>query len=419
MQLPKIAEACKIQTSEDEKVRRVFQCHTNNENFLNIEGLYPDTGTLNFRPNSSVIKTLPTNLFEKFSNIETLVMNDVHLEELQKRIFLDAKHLKILSFERNRLTRLRENTFSGATLLDTIKLGKNNISSIEPETFNGLENLRILDLSRNDLHLLLENTFEGLTSLEEIDLSFNHLETLPKHIFSSSHLIKVVKIFKNNLKTFEINLPNDRNFCYLNVDNNSINYFSLTFTQLTASDDDTQTDCTTYGIHAENNAIDHFYVTKESMAVNLFVLNNNRLNNIENVTQITALTKLDLSNNPRLTDEDLIELKNAKKIQGLTLKQLNLTRLDIDIFSHFGQLTELDVSNNLLEEVDFAAFSDGLSDFYKLNLANNQITSLNVDKLLEKFPNISYLNIRGNRLTRNHLNDILAALNGKSITVIQ
>lgn len=226
----------------------------------------------------------------------------------------------------------------------------------------------------------------------------------------------MIKLFKNHLKTFDINLPTDRNFCYLNVDNNSINYFSLTFTQLTATDDDTQS-CTTYGIHAASNEIEHFYVTKESTAVNLIVLNDNRLNDIENVTQITRLTKVDLSNNPMLTEEALMNLKTAKNIQSLTLKWLNLTRLEI--VRGLNYLTELDVSNNLLEDVDFTVFKNGLTDFYKLSLANNRITTLDVEKLLEKFPNISYLNVKGNHLTRTHLNDILAVLNGKSVTVIQ
>lgn len=413
-----IVKGCEVQTSEDNKVTRVSNCRTNVENFMsNIEGQFPETTSLNFRPNTSVVSILPSTIFTKFPKIESLVMNAVGLEEIRHGSFLDANHLKILSLERNILTRFDEETFKGATNLETIKLGRNNISSIDKQAFNGLQTLKVLDLSRNDLQMIEEGIFQGLTSLEVIDFSFNHLETLPKLLFTSSPNIKVIKLFKNHLQTFDINLQADRNFCYLNIDNNSINYFSLTFIQLTATaDDDT---CTSHGIHASNNEIEYFYVTKESMAVNLIALNGNRLNNIENLTQIMALTKVDLSNNPLLTEEALKDLKHAKNIRGLSLKGINLTRLDKRTLGTLKNLSELDVSNNSLETIDFMVFADGLKDFYKLNLANNRITTIDVDKLLEKFPNISYLNIKGNLLTRSHLNSIVSTLNRKNVTVMQ
>ncbi|XP_063695516.1 leucine-rich repeat-containing protein 15-like [Culicoides brevitarsis] len=417
LQLPRLVRGCQLQNSEDRKTTRAFNCLENDENSLILEENYPETTILNFRPNASSIKTFPSTIFEKFSKLESIVMSSVGLENIERGSFHAAGSLKMLNLEKNRLQKIIDESFQGARALKLLKLNKNNISSIEEKAFSGLESLTELDLSRNDIEFLPENVFRDISTLEKVDLSFNKLQTVPKNVFSSSPNLKSIKIFKNYLHTFDVNLASDRTFCYLNVDNNSINYFSLTFTRLIEATSD-DIDCTLYGIHASHNEIQHFYVSRESTAVNLIAINGNRLKNLQNVTLLPALTKLDIGNNPELAEDALNDgLKLSRGIQSLSLKELNLTRLDPEVFLKLSKLTELDLSKNQLTNLDLNVFPDGLTDFYKLNLANNHLTSLDVEKLQEKFPNLTFLNIKGNQFTRNQLKSILEAL--KNVTVIQ
>ena len=98
--------------------------------------------------------TLPSDVYEKFSN------------------------LKNLRVELTDLTSLSENDTQGLHNLKNLYLGNNNLSTITDNALNNLPWLKLLYLNGNKLKQLPSSIFEKLGNLERLWLNDNHLTEL-------------------------------------------------------------------------------------------------------------------------------------------------------------------------------------------------------------------------------------------------
>lgn len=125
---------------------------------------------------------LPTGIFEKFENMEkimilttmgfkilnttyfdkkiTLVlMKNTDLEEIGENAFVGLSQLTILSLNYNRISKVHKNAFRDLVKADKIEMVSNNIESLDDETFKNNVNLRLLLLYNNKIKVR-EKLFE-------------------------------------------------------------------------------------------------------------------------------------------------------------------------------------------------------------------------------------------------------------------
>ncbi len=125
------------------------------------------------------------------------------------------------------------------------------------------------------------------------------------------------------------------------------------------------------------------------------------IKSLEGLPQLSALTNLDISNNPLIIDK---EVNSCGAVLGKTLKKLNLSNTGLsqpnaypDALKHFTALTELNLSNNNLTAVNL----EKQEKLEKLNLSNN--SALNGNFLLsENNTVLTELNLSNTGLPNNH-----------------
>jgi internalin A len=106
------------------------------------------------------------------------------------------------------------------------------------------------------------------------------------------------------------------------------------------------------------------------------------------ISELTRLTKLDLSNN------EFTEIKSLENLTQLTKLDLKGNKItEIKGLKNLTQLTELHLSNNKITEIKGL---ENLAQLTELYLSNNQLAEI---KGLEKNTQLSFLNLSKNKLT--------------------
>ncbi len=114
-------------------------------------------------------------------------------------------------------------------------------------------------------------------------------------------------------------------------------------------------------------------------------LNNNNLSNISPLSGLISLRELELSYNPNINLNNLIEFKNLLEL-NLSFNQIS----DITNLKQLKKLKELNLSNNRIADIRILS---ELEELEELNLANNNITNI---EPLKNLKNLKRLNLRNN-----------------------
>ncbi len=154
-----------------------------------LEELHPDvfeglSRLRNLQISSSQLKRLPDGVFDSLGNLEGLFIAYNPLSELPSNAFSSMSSLRILSLDSNRLTRLPTGVFDGLSQLEQLWMRGNGLTAIPDGTFDELSQLEVLWFDQNRIAELPEDTFKGLASLRILDLDDNQISELPEGIFS-------------------------------------------------------------------------------------------------------------------------------------------------------------------------------------------------------------------------------------------
>ncbi|XP_034664403.1 insulin-like growth factor-binding protein complex acid labile subunit [Drosophila subobscura] len=217
----------------------------------------------------------------------------------------------------------------GAEKLAIVLLADNLLGELEDKNFIGAGNLQFLFLNRNKIRNLETDTFDGLQRLQYLDISENQLEELPPRIFDDLESLQTVILAHNLLTTIAGDL-----FAY----NPHLHSVSLHTNRLEDLEE-----------HA-------FRVGKQH-----------------------RLHSLDLSHNARLTV--LLLNLNASR---LMVRNCSLDRVNL-----YGSVTEVDLSDNRVQELYFPA-SETLEC---LVLRNNSLIQM---ASLTRVPRLRHLDVADN-----------------------
>ncbi|XP_031622956.1 toll-like receptor 6 [Contarinia nasturtii] len=287
-----------------------FRCSNYQRNVLNY---YP--GTIDFR--SCRFPKLERNFFQQFPRMHTFIISNLGLEELDAKMFGEARNVSNLILSQNSLKEIPAFLLVNAKRLKYADFSNNSIERIDRLGFTDAYSLEVLDLSRNAISEIDRETFIDLTNLKSLNMSYNKIKKIDPQAFNMNNLLTL------NLSNNEVIGLDENTF------NQTINLKSLDLS---------------------NNFIGDLAVGIFSFMPNLEYLNLRRTNlsdiKFGTFSHQHKLILLDLSeNNLKKLDFSLF-MPIMHDLQSLELDENQL--IDLDGFSNslFPQLRTLDIKHN-------------------------------------------------------------------------
>ncbi|KAJ7330044.1 hypothetical protein JRQ81_016218 [Phrynocephalus forsythii] len=280
--------------------------HTNCvcKNLQSIPKGFPgNTQLLDLRQNE--FHSIPKGSFPNLSNLTSLHLQNCKIATLQPGAFQDLKNLIYLYLSNNNISSLDAAVFKGLTQLTYLYLDHNGFTQMPEGVFRLLPNLLALHLQHNSIRLMSENAMTGMEKLrwlyltgnciaqvppkalthakmlEKLHLDENSLPEVPTKSLSGLPMLSELKLSKNPIKHIGDGafLPVARSLQHLYLDN-------LGLEQISAG-----------AFAGLGPRIKNFYLEK------------NKMNNMPDLRNFTALEAINLSDVPFLCDCQLLPLR--------------------------------------------------------------------------------------------------------------
>lgn len=290
----------------------------------------------------------------------------------------DYKWPGTVDFENCHFPQLNRNYFALFPSMHKFIISDVGLEVLSIKVFSEAKNVTHLIADRNQITEIPSHIFFNANRLEFLDFSQNRIRTIHKSAFEGANNLKILNLSQNAIAALEENLfENLEMLKLLNVSHNNISQIDLT-----------------------------------SLSASLVVLDlsNNNLSNLERVFEKTTKLKyLNLAFNP-IGNLKIETFAYMPDLQHLILRRTNISDIELGTFSHHGKLVSLDLSDNLLQKLDFSLFIPILPEMKSLSLARNQLSELSgfENKL---FPELILFDIKGNNFNCSYLQSFLKAHN--------
>lgn len=337
----------------------------------------------------SNLTTIPSDTFNLFPNLETLVSH-ADIQMVTRKTFHNARRLVMLNFGfNNRLTRLETRLFKYASTLEYIDMGDNEIAAVEDEAFHGLSHLKTLYLEENSIEILTNATFHGAQNLQFLSLSRNQIFEIGNGTFARMSKLKNLLLNGNQIDSLA-NL-------FDGLD--SIERLDLSINLIAVIEDGVFDKLK--NLKVLELGFNRLTTLPESIFDGLpnlstLFLASNGLQNIDYLNS-TRLKMLDLSYNP-LTTLESNAFSDVLNLKSLELRGCNLDELADDQFTELIHLELLDLSENNLSSMELTVF-DPLDNLQILKLEATQMTDVaNFTEMKNLMPAISFINLSHNNI---------------------
>ncbi|KAF5305510.1 hypothetical protein FQA39_LY01601 [Lamprigera yunnana] len=331
--------------------------------------------------------------------------------------FHTLKHLQILDLSGNGIKAIEEGIFEGCENLQELYLNRNSFYSVPITSLNGPRALKILELRNNRIDGLKQMSFYNQQYLEQVDLSYNLISTIESGSLQNLEKLLVLKLAHNKLKKFNSDVFHGAdNLQHLDLGQNIITEFPevalKVFPHLTY-------------LNLSSNLIQNLDNNMLTSLVNLQDLDLSR-NSIANIVPGTflglkQLKHLDISVNSLRTIEDdafeglnnletlrlndnnilLIPASAIGRLPKLNTLQLDYNRvaaLSAEIFKSIADQTKtLVIAKNVVRELPTATFQY-FQQLEYLDLSRNLIANLNSDALVGLENTLKQLHLSQNRI---------------------
>ncbi|XP_052872218.1 uncharacterized protein LOC128277747 [Anopheles cruzii] len=307
----------------------------------------------------TTLQSLPDGLLQDLANLETLNMFGNRLQRLQS--LSGSPRLKTIDVSGNELTVLPTDLFGGLTHLETVQLHYNRITELPDGLLQDQTQLRSISLANNQLTTLPATLFLATTALTALDLSGNRLAALPPNLLQRQAGLQELRLSRNALSG---ELPDAllRNTTQLRV-------LDLT---------DNQLETINKNVFASLSALEELHMSHNRL----------RVIDLYAFREQSVLRMLSLSHN------NLSFYEGDKSIAYVDGKALLIHRTPFDTIK---KLTHLDLSHNALRTV-FATFADFMPLLERLNLARNNVTTIDFGDFVFSSKKLQELDLRGNKL---------------------
>jgi len=173
---------------------------------------------------------IPEKSFDKLSNLISLKLTGLGIENIHKDIFKSMTKLEVLSIQNTNLKSLDSNLFINQAALTDLNLSNNKIEALPVGIFTNLVNIGTkaadgIRLHNNNIQRLNSNSFGQHPNLQYLTFSDNKINEIQRGIFSKFSTKMTSVTFSNNLcidNSFfsDDNFADDESFelCYQNWD---------------------------------------------------------------------------------------------------------------------------------------------------------------------------------------------------------
>ncbi|XP_034768959.2 carboxypeptidase N subunit 2-like [Acipenser ruthenus] len=310
---------------------------------------------------------------EGLNNLLSLDLSENSLQEMPLGFFQTPLRLVWLNIAKNRLKILPKSIFRPLEKLTYLDLSDNSLD-LHNHTFEGLISLNTLSLSGNRLKSIPTNIFDAVPKLQGLDLSNNFLTHLPEGFLSNHHNMSDLILNNNNLTHSVLPaLQSLSNLNYLYLSGNSISTLPLfPFAKLRRL----------VKLLLSNNSIsalpDGFLAGLNQLS--MLDLSGNSLASLpEHVFQ--GSSQLEYLHLDRNSFSKPPLLSGLHKLQELTMCCCQITLWPEEVaISHLGALELIDLSKNLIAELDSVVVTNN-THLKKVLLTDNPICSMSSSML--------------------------------------
>lgn len=325
---------------------------------------------------NSFIDNIHPKAFEGLYELYSVNLTNSGLTVLHPDTFAENRKLRLLSLDANDLSQMQQNVapFNGYMLkapsVEELSLSRCNLKTLLPTAFTRLESIIFINLANNDLQSLPPNLFDKVTNIEELELSSNKISTLPKNIFNHTSLAILTLKYNQIESKLDFATPEIQklDLSFNNISNINSNMFNK-LTGLTT-------------LILKGNGIKKIHQTS------LFPLKYLRqidlsFNDLEQVsaTLFMANKELDvirLNDNYRLKTlplEGFACESGRFNVYLFDLQNCDISELGDDTFRNMPRMTSLNLAWNNIETLT-KEFFKSMTTLIELNLSNNVISEL-------------------------------------------
>ncbi|KAK8622615.1 hypothetical protein V6N13_117524 [Hibiscus sabdariffa] len=343
---------------------------------------------------NSYVQELPDSI----GNLRSLEVLDLSYSNLRGSIpasFANLTQLKYLDLHSNSLTGPILSSFSHFKHLTYLDLSENNLVGQISDTVGNLTNLVHLSLSLNNLSGLLPVSALNLPQVQFVDLSGNELVgPLPCRVSGLSLLAELYlddNFLSGRVPSWLFSLPS---LAVLSLHNNRLTGFIHQFDKVAPLK----------SVDLSNNEIEGPIPVSCFQLVNLtdLDLSSNNLSGsfeLDNLSNLSTLESLDLSNNPLLS---FTSVSNGNyylpHLFGLNLSYCNASEFP-NFVRNLAGLTDLDLSYNRIRVIEADMFVK-LKNLESLDLSHNKPLSLsNKNNLTLVLPYLHTLSLSSCNIT--------------------
>lgn len=350
----------------------------------------------------STIQNVNPTAFEGLSELYAVNLTNVGLDMIHPDTFADNKKLRMLTLRGNDLHAMQKKIspfvsyMIKSSSIEELDISNCNLKQLLPTAFNKLPQVVYINLADNQLKTLPVDIFNKVETIEELDLSSNAIERLPSAIFNKTSLT-ILSLRYNEISSG------------LDFGTQNIQKLDLSYNKITNVNNvmfDSMPGLTS--LILKGNSIRKIHQAAFHPLVDLRHIDLS-FNDLEQVSSLMFLTNLDLdvvriNDNPRLkklplegfecekgsfgvyffdaSNCDLSELGDSTfatmpELTTLNLAWNNVENLGKNIFSYCKKLIELDLSNNLLTQLEDLIFLRNL-ELRKVSKTVHQSQSKNV-----------------------------------------
>ncbi|XP_072519951.1 leucine-rich repeat neuronal protein 3 [Salminus brasiliensis] len=155
---------------------------------------------LSFHLEENRISNLHDNSFSHLPNLQELYVNHNLLSMISPGAFQGLGNLLRLHLNSNQLRVIRPEWFLALTQLEILMMGENPIARIQDMNFRPLSNLRSLVLARINLTEIPDNALVGLHNLESISFYDNRFTKVPQVALRKVQSLKFLDLNKNPIE---------------------------------------------------------------------------------------------------------------------------------------------------------------------------------------------------------------------------
>ncbi|XP_063626474.1 toll-like receptor 3 [Cydia splendana] len=313
----------------------------------------------------NAISSIPNNYFRQFPDLLHLDLSHNYIKSFDILTFEGITQLQKLYVSDNEITKLGV-VFARFEFMKELVLDHNYLTSLEESNFDKMSKLEKLNISSNTLASIGDASFNHLVELQELDLSNNTISTITKPIFQHNTNLQSLDISSNKITKIEPGSFEGKSIEDFKVHNNPIagSLIKNTF----------------QGICVDKLDLSSANVTE--LGPELFEgqfqslnFSRNFISKIHKTTfyKLELLTELDLSYN-QLQDIEF-DTSNLYNLSYFYINNNKIKKIRNDTFKSLTALKVVDLSNNAIENIEILSFQN-LKELESLNLNNNPLVEV-------------------------------------------